>query len=60
MHDIPFRPSELKPTGNNEVDPDPGLCEDTHERCADWAAAGECDRNKAYMVRAGQGRAAAA
>ena len=25
-------------------------CRDFNEKCADWAAAGECTRNPAYMV----------
>lgn len=30
-----------------------GGCTDRSERCAEWAAAGECARNPAYMLGAG-------
>lgn len=30
--------------------PKPGVCADENERCAEWAAAGECKKNPAYMV----------
>eukprot|EP00980_Cylindrotheca_fusiformis_P010143 scaffold2253_cov119-Cylindrotheca_fusiformis.AAC.18 len=29
--------------------PKPALCEDTHESCPYWAAAGECEKNPNYM-----------
>jgi prolyl 4-hydroxylase len=28
---------------------DPGVCDDRHKKCAEWAAAGECDKNPTYM-----------
>ena len=33
---------------------DPGVCSDTNEKCAEWAAAGECDKNPSYMKGGGQ------
>lgn len=57
----PFRPGQfhkeferLRSTGQYtrlvSTDPhDPGICSDTHEKCAHWAAAGECDKNPSYM-----------
>lgn len=30
--------------------PKPGVCADENERCAEWAAMGECKKNPAYMV----------
>lgn len=32
---------------------DPGLCIDDDITCKDWAAAGECVKNKGFMVGAG-------
>eukprot|EP00897_Mesotaenium_endlicherianum_P005185 jgi/Mesen1/4695/ME000241S03741 len=32
------------------VQKDPSLCEDDDPRCGEWAAAGECQKNPAYMV----------
>jgi hypothetical protein len=46
---------ELKKTGkyaymlDAEDSEDPGRCQDSVDRCADWAKAGECERNAAYM-----------
>ncbi|MCO5587110.1 hypothetical protein L7F22_041057 [Adiantum nelumboides] len=34
--------------------PKPTGCADEHERCAEWAAAGECTKNPAYMVGSDQ------
>ena len=28
---------------------DPGVCEDTHGNCAEWARGGECDKNPGFM-----------
>ncbi|KAG2494063.1 hypothetical protein HYH03_007706 [Edaphochlamys debaryana] len=51
MHDIPFRGYEIaggvQSVPDNE--PDAGACQDTHPRCAEWAKAGECTRNKQFM-----------
>eukprot|EP00892_Ulva_mutabilis_P010404 jgi/Ulvmu1/7736/UM039_0044.1 len=33
--------------------PDPAVCKDTEPRCKAWADAGECARNKVYMVGEG-------
>ncbi|PNW86388.1 hypothetical protein CHLRE_02g084450v5 [Chlamydomonas reinhardtii] len=51
MHDIPFRPEEISgmTQHNMDRDPDAGTCTDLHARCTEWAAAGECENNKAYM-----------
>lgn len=58
----PFRPEgfhksfkQLKESGGNhsavagKASPDPGICEDYHERCQEWADAGECTKNPGYM-----------
>ena len=29
----------------------PGVCEDLNRACAKWAAEGQCEKNKGYMVR---------
>ncbi|KAG2494060.1 hypothetical protein HYH03_007704 [Edaphochlamys debaryana] len=52
MHDIPFRGDEIKGMvqSNPDRDPDPGVCTDTHPRCAEWAAAGECQNNPTFMA----------
>lgn len=52
MHDIPFRPQEVA-GGVQQVkdyETDPSLCQDSHPRCGEWAAAGECQRNRNYMA----------
>ncbi len=43
------------PGGGRGVPPEPGLCQDYNERCAQWAAAGECTKNPGYMVGVGTG-----
>ena len=57
----PFRPDGftnayklLKDTGDyarvaGPPPPDPGYCEDTNDRCDEWASAGECDKNPGFM-----------
>lgn len=37
------------PPGDTAPD-DPDACADASEHCAAWAAAGECAKNKAYML----------
>lgn len=45
------RPEEISgmTQHNMDRDPDAGTCTDLHARCTEWAAAGECENNKAYM-----------
>ena len=31
--------------------PRPEECNDEHDKCGDWAAAGECEHNRGYMVK---------
>lgn len=31
--------------------PRPEECNDEHDKCGDWAAAGECEHNRGYMVQ---------
>ncbi|PNH11495.1 Prolyl 4-hydroxylase subunit alpha-1 [Tetrabaena socialis] len=52
MHDIPFRPTEIAGGVQQTYDfeADAGACVDGNSRCADWAAAGECSRNKGFMA----------
>lgn len=35
---------------------DPGMCENYHEQCENWAKSGECEKNPGYMVRLVQER----
>ncbi len=35
---------------NDTIEVDPGDCKDAEPRCAQWASAGECTKNKGYMV----------
>eukprot|EP00798_Chlamydomonas_sp_ICE-L_P026246 gene26246-17345_t len=52
IHGDPFRQEDY----NNAVKhqdpalPDPGECVDIHEKCHDWAKAGECEKNPDYMA----------
>lgn len=58
VHGVPFREKEylealatpFKPL------PDPGVCADLHDRCNDWAKAGECESNPGYMLGSGSGQ----
>jgi prolyl 4-hydroxylase len=38
---------------------DAGVCMDTHVKCVEWAAAGECTKNPMYMVGVGSDAAGA-
>lgn len=52
MHDIPFRPNEIA-GGMQQIpdnEPDASGCVDMHPRCGEWAAAGECQRNRGFMA----------
>ncbi|GIL53146.1 hypothetical protein Vafri_8817, partial [Volvox africanus] len=52
MHDIPFRPAEIA-GGVQQIpdnEPDASVCTDLHPRCSEWAAAGECKRNRGFMA----------
>merc|ERR1712142_1119617 len=37
--------------GGTGPNPPPETCEDNHNRCAEWAARGECEKNPNYMLR---------
>lgn len=51
IHDIPFRGADFKrPAPGTEPERDPGSCRDYHTRCAEWAEAGECERNSGFMM----------
>ncbi|PRW56157.1 Prolyl 4-hydroxylase subunit alpha-1 [Chlorella sorokiniana] len=48
IHTLPFRPNLMgKEPAEQIVYPEE--CKDARPECADWAAAGECEKNKAYM-----------
>ena len=49
IHTKPFNEEWLAKPRAPELSQDPGLCLDAHSSCAQWAAAGECDKNAAYM-----------
>ena len=38
--------------GGKEDFSEPGLCEDYHPQCVEWASHGECTKNQGFMVRA--------
>jgi len=48
VHARPFRPATYD--AEDPYDQDPGLCTDLDERCPDWAKAGECESNNAFMA----------
>ncbi|GAX73127.1 hypothetical protein CEUSTIGMA_g580.t1 [Chlamydomonas eustigma] len=52
IHVDQFRPEELK---NMEVvkkgqPPDPGVCDDYHAECSNWASNGQCLHNQKFML----------
>jgi len=51
IHVDEFRPEELrgKPRMRGKQT-DPGACEDISQRCKDWSASGECEKNKGFMM----------
>lgn len=53
IHSKPFRPEQLEMEARPEPTPFPERCENLHERCAEWAAAGECQHNAGYMIGGG-------
>jgi prolyl 4-hydroxylase len=54
IHGKPFREDEYKSylTTPYVHPPDPGHCVDLHDQCNQWAEAGECEKNKGYMLGA--------
>lgn len=55
IHAKPFRPREMAdalraPKPLPSLFKDPGICEDNTPACHDWAAKGECEKNKAGMI----------
>lgn len=52
IHTLPFRVNYFVRPKQSDLPHDPGLCEDWHEKCSEWAAKGECEKNKDYMVLA--------
>ena len=50
VHTTPFRPEELENPPDRERVVYPEDCADADERCAEWAAAGECSRNAGFML----------
>jgi len=51
IHSAPFRPEELEqPVDEDDEEIKPEECKDTEPECAGWAAAGECEKNKPFMV----------
>jgi len=45
-----FRYMERSRTGMIKYPAEPGMCVDLHKQCTAWAAAGECQKNKGFMM----------
>ncbi|KAG2493976.1 hypothetical protein HYH03_007903 [Edaphochlamys debaryana] len=51
IHAKPFRAGEMAPGRRHEPYlRDPGVCYDESDSCAEWAARGDCEKNKDYMI----------
>ncbi|GMH44285.1 hypothetical protein BSKO_12219 [Bryopsis sp. KO-2023] len=49
-HTIPWRLHYFHIPTEDEMEEDPGVCEDLHEKCQIWANTNECESNAEYMV----------
>lgn len=58
IHGIPFRGEEYERSLSQPHTPipDPGLCNDRHEMCNQWAKAGECQKNPGFMLGSSSGQ----
>ncbi|KAJ9522493.1 hypothetical protein QJQ45_008335 [Haematococcus lacustris] len=52
IHVDEFNPPLTRPAKQSMAASNPGVCEDLDDRCAGWAASGECTANPGFMVGA--------
>ncbi|KAG7669310.1 hypothetical protein Ndes2526B_g05614 [Nannochloris sp. 'desiccata'] len=50
IHSAPFRPEQLEEPVQVDEKLKPEECKDTEPECPRWAAAGECQKNKPFMI----------
>jgi hypothetical protein len=59
FHKIYHSERRAEPATGSPREEDAGVCMDTHEKCAEWAASGECSKNPMYMRGEGSDSAGA-
>ncbi|GAX79135.1 hypothetical protein CEUSTIGMA_g6575.t1 [Chlamydomonas eustigma] len=52
IHGVPYNEEEYFKSLEQKIKPkmDPGLCNNLHEMCEQWALQGECEKNSGYML----------